>query len=475
VLTRLGINWPNRALLPDDLPRMAACGFADAVVFLTDLGQLQGDVDAVLALRKAQPGARVHLRIERRGTLDAAADFAALAKVAWTFGTLADSLSIRNEPTIESPDVTLAAWVAYLTELGELVKEPALPVRIFAPPLSPGSPDFAAWLGATAIAARHFAGLWVHAYGDLDQVGAVLRAARASWAGRLVCTEYNPGAGQAFSLGDWTAAIPRVLALSYELGVESVCLFTWEWDHPDMVLPTSVNVRGSAVESFLKVWRPAMPTPTLYFSPNHAGVRAQTRGIVLHATLSGTAPTLQREYDATLSWFANSASQVSAHAVVGPGGQVAYPVDPAQIAWHAKSPANEERLGLEMVKVHLADPILPEILDGAAKIVAGWCKVYAIPLVWSIERGLAEHHEMPGNDHQDVGGPFDRADFLARVRAHGSQEAELTADQRAKLLDHLNILWGETNAATIAANPAESERACHERIVAIKVLLGVNG
>lgn len=259
ILTRLGVNWPNRSLLADDLPRMIACGFADYVVFLTDLGRLTEYVDAVRALRQAQPGARVHLRIERRGSLDAAADFAALGLVAGRFAGQAESLSMRNEPTLESPGISLAGWTVYLTTLGELVKDPALGIPIFAPPLSPGSPDYLAWLLATAHAARHFAGLWVHAYGTPGQVQASVRAARSAWSGRLICTEYNPGAGQTFRLVDWTAAIPRVLALAGELGVEAICLFTWEWWKPDMALPTSVNVKDSAIETFLMAWRPTMP------------------------------------------------------------------------------------------------------------------------------------------------------------------------------------------------------------------------
>lgn len=223
-------------------------------------------------------------------------------------------------------------------------------------------------------------------------------------------------------------------------------------------------------QSFKRIAK-EVPMPE-FDSPNHEGPRAATVGVVLHATLGGS-PTPQTEYDATVNWFRNPASQASAHAVVGPAGQVHRPVRTEEIAWHAKA-ANKDHLGIEMAKAHLGDPILPEILDSAARIVAGWCHDYEIPIAWSASHGIEEHRNIPGNNHSDVGGPFDRADFLARVKHYAGQGDDLTNEQKTKLLDHLAILWGETKAATIAANPAESERACHERIVAIKELLGVN-
>lgn len=214
-------------------------------------------------------------------------------------------------------------------------------------------------------------------------------------------------------------------------------------------------------------------TPMADFtSPNHGGPRASTRGVVIHATLGGTASP-QTEYDATVNWFNNPASEVSAHAVVGPNGQVAKPVHADVIAWHAKA-ANADHLGIEMAKAHLGDAILEDILETTAKIVAGWCHDYEIPIVWSASHGIEEHRNIPGNDHQDVGGPFDRADFLARVKKYAGQGDDLTDQQKTAVLDHLGVIWGESKADTIKKNPAESERAIHERVVAIKEVLGVN-
>lgn len=469
--TALGLNFPNRHLVTDDIPRMVATGATSYVVYIYDLNDLQYWFDRCVELLKVC-AAEIHLRIEMRGPLDAKADAAILSRVAWKFGTLVASISIRNEPQIESPGISVGDWTAYLIQLGDLVKEPALPVRVFAAPMSPGTPDAKTWIKATALAAAgRFAGLWSHVYGESIVVQAWLSYTRSVWPGRLIVTEYNPGAGNPFSLGDWTAAIPRVLTLSQHYGVESVNLFTWEWNHPDMHLPTTVNVKNTAVETFLKNWRATVPT---YPSPNHAGPRASTVGIVFHATL-GPSSSPEQEYHSTINYFNDPTSQVSAHAIVGPGGKVSYPVDPNFTAWHCRD-SNAHWLGLEMAKPlsMINQPIAPDILDAAAKVAAGWCVTYNIPIVWSTSHGLAEHHEMPTNidGHRDVGGPFDRADFLSRVKAH--TEAGMLTDQQKKLiLDDLDVLWGMTWADTIKANPAESERACHERIVAVKVALGL--
>jgi hypothetical protein len=212
-----------------------------------------------------------------------------------------------------------------------------------------------------------------------------------------------------------------------------------------------------------------------YSSPNHGGPRTATVGVVIHATL-GPSASPASEYQGTINWFNDPASQVSAHAVVGPGGEVHRSVRPDDVAWHCRA-SNSRWLSIELAKplCHFNQPIDPDILDTAAMIVAGWCRDYQIPIVWSTASGLAEHREMPTNSdgHRDVGGPFDRTDFLARVKRHAGEEVTLTDEQKKAILDDLDMLWGMTKADTVQANPTESERACHERIVAIKATLGL--
>ncbi len=153
-----------------------------------------------------------------------------------------------------------------------------------------------------------------------------------------------------------------------------------------------------------------------FTSPNHDGPRIVTLGCVIHSTRGGAA-SLQAEYDATVAWFENPASAVSAHATIGPNGQVHRSVKPELIAWHCRA-ANETHLGLEMVQPHHGDPIPADVLDSAARVVAAWHRQFQFPLHWDTSTGLVQHRSRPegiGDGKTDVDAPFDEADFLARV------------------------------------------------------------
>lgn len=99
-------------------------------------------------------------------------------------------------------------------------------------------------------------------------------------------------------------------------------------------------------------WRPTEISAT---SPNHGGPRGLTVGCVLHSTRGG-AETPEKEFQGTLNWFANASSQVSAHVVIGVGGTIAYVVDDALVAWHARD-RNANYLGVELVQPNYGDPI----------------------------------------------------------------------------------------------------------------------
>ncbi len=155
-----------------------------------------------------------------------------------------------------------------------------------------------------------------------------------------------------------------------------------------------------------------------YPSPNHDGPRSKTLGVVIHSTRGG-AGDLLTEYRAAVNWLCNPASQSSAHAVVGPSGEVALLVDPANRAWHDRQ-MNDTHLGIELVQARIGQAIPDATLRAAAKVVAGWCAQYSIPVQWSVERGLCEHRETPpgiAEGKSDIGSPFDRAAFLGLVKA----------------------------------------------------------
>lgn len=377
----------------------------------------------------------------------------------WQIRDRLPELIPANEFNIEGMGEDWPRQVKWLKEFATRWREIAPHVPLHLPALSPSGD----W--ATGLWEYHKAGIDVlfdridvHAYGP--QAAVIVSVASTILLGPIDVTEFNQIDPAVF----FAAEPPCHSATWFILGGTS------DQSVYDILTQPSYYASFKAMRN----------TPSTggnvadFTSPNHDGPRAQTLGVVIHATLGGSASP-QTEYDATINWFESTASQVSAHAVAGPGGKVHRSVRPENIAWHCRT-SNATHLGIELAKAHVGDVILPEILDAAAKVVAGWCKDYSIPVVWSTTHGLAEHREMPTNTdgHQDVGGPFDRADFLARVKKYATED-QLTDQQKAAVLDDLGLIWGMAKADTIKANPAESERAIHERVVAIKVALGING
>lgn len=69
-------------------------------------------------------------------------------------------------------------------------------------------------------------------------------------------------------------------------------------------------------------------------SPNHSPGQPSGKKVVVHATRSGISMN-PREFEGTLNHFANPASEVSAHGLVGRDGRIARIVPDSQTAWHA--------------------------------------------------------------------------------------------------------------------------------------------
>lgn len=240
----IGIGLPNRPLLPDDLPRLAACRFSDYLDLYLDEGHWPGRWLDVARL------GRLHVRVGVWGALDAAADAERLGQLVPIHPEVA-TWRIRNEPQIEADGATPAAWRNYLIELGRRVPA-TIRARLYVPAVAPGGPDWLAWLDASVSGAAEagYAGLDAHAYGTPEEIAGVLSAHRERWAGPLLVTESNPGAGRAFDLAQWAADLPAVEAGARRYGASALILFIWEWaSAPD--LPTPVNVRGSPVETWL--------------------------------------------------------------------------------------------------------------------------------------------------------------------------------------------------------------------------------
>lgn len=139
-------------------------------------------------------------------------------------------------------------------------------------------------------------------------------------------------------------------------------------------------------------------------SPNHNGVRASTIGCVMHSTRGGTSSP-EAEFQATLNWFANPASQVSAHIVIALDGRVAECVDPDLEAWHAKA-ENARRLGIELCQARPGDHITDEQLYAAA----WWLKRMAARFGFALTAdALPEHRQTPSgaqDGKSDIGADY---------------------------------------------------------------------
>lgn len=133
--------------------------------------------------------------------------------------------------------------------------------------------------------------------------------------------------------------------------------------------------------------------------------------VVVHCTEGSTAEGAAR-------WFANPRSAGSAQVVVD-DAEVWRCVDDMVIAWHARG-ANTNGLGLEIAGFASWSRAewmshMPRLQE-AARIHAGWCRTYGIPLVESVTRGYHAHAGLPGNDHTDPGPNFPWTAYLDLVR-----------------------------------------------------------
>lgn len=339
-------------------------------------------------------------------------------------------------------------WKEYKANIG------SLPIHL--PALSPQGNYYGGWAHYAEIVPL-FCAIDIHVYpgneADVGLVGSVLGTHLP-----VYVTEYN-------------RIMPTTMAKIAQPTADGIVWFILDGT-PDQKQFALVEPYRS---DFKKVKGGHVPIIVPNFtSPNHGGKRAKTLGVVIHATLSTKNISVQEEYESTINYFQNPASEVSAHVIVGPQGQVHRSVHPDLIAWHALQ-ANQTHWGLEMAKSHVTDKIEPAILDRAAKETADFCVLNNIPIRWDAHNGIEEHRNIPGNNHQDVGGPFDRDDFLVRVKHYAGQGESLTDAQKKAVLEAFDFIWGYSRADQIKVNPAESEKVIHERLISAKIILGING
>jgi hypothetical protein len=218
---------------------------------------------------------------------------------------------------------------------------------------------------------------------------------------------------------------------------------------------------------------PGGQTVSDYTSPNNSGAFAKPpTQIVVHATRGGTVG-LESEFDATVNWFDNPQSGVSAHAVVSPT-RTARPVPPDRIAWHCLT-RNRISLGIEFCQARLGDAIPDAELRRGAEVCAEWCVRYGIPTVWALDRGFAQHKDTPEGQQvgkSDIGPGFDGDRFMAYVRA---EVTRLTAPKPDPVTDALNGCWHFATMVEAAPTLAAAKQAATSlkaEVVELKQALG---
>lgn len=106
--------------------------------------------------------------------------------------------------------------------------------------------------------------------------------------------------------------------------------------------------------------------------------------IVIHTTEGNYRDYLSFEenqriaYHGTIIWFLDTKSQVSAHYVISPTGEITRMVDPKDIAWHATY-YNKRSIGIENAGwARRKETWTPELLNSLVDLTAYLCVKYAV-------------------------------------------------------------------------------------------------
>ncbi len=271
-----GLHLPNRNFVDDDWPRIQKLG----VQHYVDLQHFQARWSWI---KNRQSNACIHAREDVRGPLgDPRQEAEGLFKLIQEHGTNVATWRRRNEPNLrgELENVAPGQWREWLADFGKAIKQLAPNTRVYAPAVSPGTPDWLAWLDATVGGASlgGLDGLDVHAYGNPAEVRAVLEQTHSRWNGPLLVTEHNFGAGRPYDLARFAADLPAVLSVCAEFDAEAACLFIWQWATPDMSLPTTVDVKGTPVEQVIATLPDQERVPNI---PSTSNERGGTKGMPL--------------------------------------------------------------------------------------------------------------------------------------------------------------------------------------------------
>ncbi|MEU6712992.1 N-acetylmuramoyl-L-alanine amidase [Nonomuraea sp. NPDC046802] len=185
-------------------------------------------------------------------------------------------------------------------------------------------------------------------------------------------------------------------------------------------------------------------------SPNkHRGRVAPIRVVVVHTMETGESGTVAENVAA---YFAKKSTNASAHLCVDNNSVVRCVAD-SDTAWAAPG-CNSDGLQIELAgragqsKAQWADVYSKDLLDLAARQVAGWCSKHNIPAkrltraqLRAGQRGIVGHADVSAvykrSNHWDPGDNFPWASFIAQVNdyLHGGATAKPSKPSTAQPSD----------------------------------------
>ncbi|MFG6195938.1 N-acetylmuramoyl-L-alanine amidase [Nonomuraea sp. JJY05] len=142
--------------------------------------------------------------------------------------------------------------------------------------------------------------------------------------------------------------------------------------------------------------------------------------VIIHVT--------QGSYAGTISWFQNSAAQVSAHYVVkSSNGAITQMVRDKDIAWHAGNwTYNTRSIGIEHEGyVNDASWFTDAMYRASAALTKAICDKYGIPKDRS---HIIGHNEVPGATHTDPGSYWNWTTYMNYVTGGGTPSWSTTID-----------------------------------------------
>ena len=210
----------------------------------------------------------------------------------------------------------------------------------------------------------------------------------------------------------------RLHALNVVWGVSQV-MPVWSWQLREIA--RLMTQYGPELESAVRVlkeeeeqtdedfWQPTHPNMALTsnYSP---GLNPQ--GVVLHSTRGGNST--EGEYQGTINWFMNPASEASAHFVIARDGRITQMVGLDDKAWHAGWVLNSTHYGIEFEQPFKGDPITDRQYNAGGYVLQLLEDHVGHPLP------LIEHYKTPQGTSQgksDIGPPFSVTKLQAALDA----------------------------------------------------------